>query len=64
MRTYAYDIGEELGCGAHLGALRRTKSGRFDVTSAITVDEVRNGDPAEVLRRTIDLPTVSRLRGA
>ena len=64
VRTYAYDIGEELGCGAHLRALRRTKSGRFDVTNAITVEEVRNGDPAEVLRKTIDLPTVSRLRGA
>ena len=64
VRTYAYDIGEELGCGAHLRALRRTKSGRFDVTNAVTVDEVRNGDPAEVLRKTIDLPTVSRLRGA
>lgn len=64
VRTYAFDIGEELGCGAHLGALRRTKSGRFDVTNAITVEEVRNGDPAEVLRRTMDLPTVSRLRGA
>ncbi len=64
VRTYAYDIGEELGCGAHLRALRRTKSGRFDVINAITVEEVRNGDPAEVLRKTIDLPTVSRLRGA
>ena len=64
VRTYAYDIGEELGCGAHLRALRRTKSGRFDVINAITVEEVRNGNPAEVLRKTIDLPTVSRLRGA
>jgi len=64
VRTYAYDIGEELGCGAHLGALRRTKSGRFDVSNAISVEEIRNGDPAEVLRKTIDLPTVSRLRGA
>ena len=29
VRTYAHDIGQELGCGAHLSALRRTKSGRF-----------------------------------
>ncbi len=41
VRTYAHDIGEELGCGAHLHALRRTKSGRFSVASAITVDELR-----------------------
>jgi tRNA pseudouridine55 synthase len=64
VRTYAHDIGEELGCGAHLRALRRTKSGRFDVKDSITVEEIRERDPLEVLQRTIDLPTVSRLRGA
>jgi tRNA pseudouridine55 synthase len=64
VRTYAFDIGEELGCGAHLAALRRTKSGRFDVANAVTVAEIREGDPLEILRRTLDLPTVSRLRGA
>ncbi len=32
VRTYAHDIGEALGCGAHLKSLRRTKSGRFDVS--------------------------------
>jgi tRNA pseudouridine55 synthase len=64
VRTYAFDIGGELGCGAHLRALRRTKSGRFDVQNAVTVDEIRNGNPVEVLGRVLDLPTVSRLRGA
>ena len=42
VRTYVHDIGEVLGCGAHLKTLRRTKSGRFDVANAITVDEIRN----------------------
>src|SRR5439155_2788909 len=36
VRTYAHDIGAELGCGAHLKTLRRTKSGRFDCSRAIT----------------------------
>src|SRR3954447_16371617 len=36
VRTYAHDIGETLGCGAHLKTLRRTKSGRFAVHGAIT----------------------------
>src|SRR5438132_10690537 len=31
VRTYANDIGEVLGCGAHLKTLRRTRSGRFEV---------------------------------
>ena len=64
VRTYAFDIGEELGCGAHLNSLRRTKSGRFQVDHAITVEELRSGDPREILERTLDLPTVSRMRGA
>jgi tRNA pseudouridine55 synthase len=64
VRTYAFDIGEELGCGAHLQSLRRTKSGRFSADGAVTVDELRNGDPREVAKRILSLPTVSRMRGA
>jgi len=64
VRTYAFDIGEDLGCGAHLQSLRRTKSGRFSADQAVTVDQLRNGDPAEVAKRILSLPTVSRMRGA
>jgi len=64
VRTYAFDIGEELGCGAHLQSLRRTKSGRFSVDQAVPVDELRNGDPAAVAARILSLPAVSRMRGA
>jgi tRNA pseudouridine55 synthase len=64
VRTYAHDIGQELGCGAYLRSLRRTKSGRFTTENAVTVDQLKNGDPAEVLAKIMDLPTVSRMRGA
>jgi tRNA pseudouridine55 synthase len=64
VRTYAHDIGETLGCGAHLKSLRRSKSGRFDVAKAISVDEIRNVAPEEVLKRVLTLPEVSRMRGA
>ena len=64
VRTYAHDIGAELGCGAHLSILRRVKSGRFDVADAITVDEIRNREPAEIRARVLSLPQVSRMRGA
>src|SRR5881397_1187291 len=60
VRTYAHDIGAELGCGAHLSILRRVKSGRFEVTDAITVEEIRNGEPAEIKARVLSLPQVSR----
>jgi len=64
VRTYAYDIGELLRCGAHLRSLRRTKSGRFTVTNAVTIDEIRNLPASELAKRVVDLPTVSKLRGA
>lgn len=64
VRTYAHDIGEALGCGAHLQSLRRVKSGRFDVTGAITVEELRTAEPVNILSRILTLPEVSRMRGA
>ena len=41
VRTYAHDIGQELGCGAHLSGLRRTKSGRFRVEGAVTIEALK-----------------------
>ena len=64
VRTYAHDIGTELGCGAHLHSLRRVKSGRFDVANAITVDEIKNAEPSDIATRVLSLPQVSRMRGA
>ncbi len=64
VRTFAHEIGEDLGCGAHLAALRRTKSGKFSVEGAVTVEELKTL-PREALReRVMSLPAVSRLRGA
>jgi tRNA pseudouridine55 synthase len=64
VRTYAHDIGEALDCGAHLKSLRRTKSGRFDVSNAIPVDEIKNATREDILKRMLSLPEVSRMRGA
>jgi tRNA pseudouridine55 synthase len=38
IRSLAHDIGQRLGVGAHLTALRRTRSGAFTVASALTMD--------------------------
>jgi len=64
VRTYAHDIGNDLGCGAHLKSLRRTKSGRFDVEGAVTVAELKAGPLDAIAARVLSLPAVSRLRGA
>jgi tRNA pseudouridine55 synthase len=40
VRTLAHDMGERLGCGAHLTSLSRTKSGLFTLNNAPTLDEL------------------------
>jgi tRNA pseudouridine55 synthase len=64
VRTYVHDIGEVLGCGAHLKSLRRIKSGRFDVANAFSVDEIKNKPRPEIAQHILSLPEVSRMRGA
>jgi len=64
VRTYAHDIGMDLGCGAHLQQLRRTKSGRFNLDRSITVDELATGSGEAIRSKILTLPEVSRLRGA
>ena len=39
IRAFARDLGEAVGSGAHLDALRRTRSGGFSVEDALTVEE-------------------------
>ena len=64
VRTYAHDIGNDLGCGAHLKALRRTRSGKFSVDNSVTADQLKNGPLDAVLAKVMTLPQVSILRGA
>jgi tRNA pseudouridine55 synthase len=64
VRTYAHDIGMDLGCGAHLKSLRRTKSGRFTLERAVTMDELNTASPQDIRAKVLSLPEVSRLRGA
>jgi tRNA pseudouridine55 synthase len=53
VRSVAHDIGEKIGCGAHLSALRRVSSGRFDVKDAIGLDAVLKLSPAQLAERTL-----------
>ncbi|HEY0817766.1 MAG TPA: tRNA pseudouridine(55) synthase TruB [Rhizobacter sp.] len=47
IRTLAEDIGEALGCGAHLSALRRTGSGPLTLTDAVTLEQLATKTEAE-----------------
>lgn len=52
VRTLARDLGEALGCPAHLAGLRRTSSGSFSLQQAVTWEEIK-GITAEALKEQI-----------
>jgi tRNA pseudouridine55 synthase len=64
VRTYAHEIGLELGCGAHLASLRRTKSGRFTVEGALTIEALKTSSKETIAKQIVSLPNISRMRGA
>jgi tRNA pseudouridine55 synthase len=41
VRSVAHELGVELGCGAHLASLRRTKAGVFTLAEAHTLEELQ-----------------------
>lgn len=41
IRSLAHDLGQKLGCGAHLRALERLKSGPFDSKDALTLTQLQ-----------------------
>jgi tRNA pseudouridine55 synthase len=53
VRSMAHDLGQKIGCGAHLAALRRAISGKFDVANAIPLEEVLKLTPAALEARVI-----------
>lgn len=40
VRSLAHDLGQKLGCGAHLGGLRRTAVAEFTESRAVTLDQL------------------------
>ena len=53
VRSLAHELGQKLGCGAHLAALRRSVSGKFDVAEATKLDDLLNLTTAELEKRVI-----------
>ncbi|MCY7388620.1 MAG: tRNA pseudouridine(55) synthase TruB [Burkholderiales bacterium] len=52
IRVLAEDIGEALGCGAHLTALRRTATGGFGLEQAVTLETL---DGMDIVQRDAKL---------
>jgi tRNA pseudouridine55 synthase len=53
VRSVAHEMGQNLGCGAHLATLRRMRSGKFDVADAREFEEVLKLNSCELERLVI-----------
>jgi tRNA pseudouridine55 synthase len=49
MRSVAHEMGQQLGCGAHLSSLRRTMLAEFDLADAHTLEEADGAASAGLL---------------
>ena len=54
VRSLAHDLGQRLGVGAHLVALRRTRSGGFTLADAIAIASLER-DPSMALKAVVPL---------
>ncbi len=53
VRTLAHDLGQKLGCGAHLNVLRRTGVGKFRIEKADTLETLKELSPTALRRRLV-----------
>ena len=53
VRTLAHDLGQKLGTGAHLAALRRTATDKFNVAQALTIEQIQAMTLPEIEKRLI-----------
>lgn len=58
IRSLAEDIGQALGCGAHLAALRRTASGALGLEGAITIEALAEIDEAARAARLLPVDSL------
>ena len=56
VRSVAHDLGQKLGCGAHLARLRRTAAGPFTLQQALTLEEICRLAAAGTLEQSMPHP--------
>lgn len=60
VRSLAHDLGQKIGCGAHLATLRRVTSGKFDVSQSVQFEEVMKLSARELEKLVIPFLTLTR----
>jgi tRNA pseudouridine55 synthase len=58
VRSLVHDLGRQIGCGAHLTALRRIRSGEFRIENAFKLDEFGDKDVIPMDRLLSSLPRI------
>ena len=53
VRSIAHELGQKIGCGAHLLTLRRVVSGRFDIADAIPMEDIPKLSLPDLTNRVI-----------
>lgn len=62
VRSYAHDIGALLGCGAHLSALRRTRSGSFTLDRAFPALDLKTASLEEILPSLLSIEAIAAMK--
>ena len=57
VRSLAHDLGQRLGCGAHLESLRRTRAGEFNLAQSSTLEDIEREGP-DALPRLLPLTSL------
>jgi tRNA pseudouridine55 synthase len=60
VRSLVHDLGQKLGCGAHLKSLRRVDSGKFSVKEATPLEELLKWSPTEFQKHVIPFFQLAR----
>ena len=58
VRSLVHDLGRKAGCGAHLTALRRTRSGEFRIEDAIGLDRITEAKLISINRLLSSWPSI------
>jgi tRNA pseudouridine55 synthase len=60
VRSLVHDLGQRVGCGAHLASLRRLEIGRFNVSEALGLEDLLALTPRDLEARVIPFLTLSQ----
>jgi tRNA pseudouridine55 synthase len=60
VRALAADLGDRLGCGAHLAGLRRVAVGSFDESESVSLEQLEGMPPGRALEKLVPMPGAMR----